>query len=173
MGITSGDQGELCVLNDIRFFDLTAQRWVAHSPCSFSAQPPSPRYAHISSVSASKLFIIGGQGLDNVCNDDIHVYDLASRDWVLQRRHPLQCSTYRGIAVTAQNHVEQTRGPRPPKSATKSARLDFTLPESLIHLPYSTEPTDEHPSDIIVFNNHSVCRFFLTCFLLLIPLHLV
>jgi leucine-zipper-like transcriptional regulator 1 len=165
--LSTSNQGKSRALNDIQFFDLIDQRWVAYSPCSSSVQIPSPRYAHISSVSASKLFIIGGKGLDNVGKDDIHVYDLALRDWVLQRTHPLQCDTCRSLVVTTQGHVEPAAGPRPPTSTTiaELERVDVTLPESLIHLPYSTEPTDDNPSDIIVLNNDDVCWFLaLLCF---------
>ncbi|PFH53891.1 hypothetical protein AMATHDRAFT_136348 [Amanita thiersii Skay4041] len=167
---------ELCVLNDVHFFDLAARRWVA-----LPSPPPLPhgseyllpraRYAHLSAVTADRLFIIGGQDFYNTWLDDVCVYDLYAKTWVQRRDYPRHCGTYRSVAVASgmtvrlpQDDVRASRasftlgnpGTRfrsdkndsPPKD-------DFTLSESLVHLPYSSLPSEDHPSDIYLYSNYN------------------
>ncbi|KAG6830263.1 hypothetical protein H0H87_008653 [Tephrocybe sp. NHM501043] len=94
---------ELCVLDDIHFFDITTRRWLP-APQGLSALSPvllpPARYAHLSSVTADRLFIIGGQDFNNKWIDDVCVYDLVSRSWVLRRDYPRQCGMHRSFAIT-------------------------------------------------------------------------
>ena len=88
---------ELLVLSDVRFFDLRANRWMSSSWSTnqLGEQPvaPKPRYAHLSSISGSRLFVIGGQDLNNVWLDDVYVYDLHRRGWVSAHDYPRHCGT--------------------------------------------------------------------------------
>ncbi|KAG6897756.1 hypothetical protein C0992_011425 [Termitomyces sp. T32_za158] len=63
---------DLCVLNDVRFFDITTRHWLPASQSIPVPEQLSPRarYAHLSSVSAGRLFIIGGQDFNNTWLDD-------------------------------------------------------------------------------------------------------
>ncbi|OBZ71369.1 Protein ral2 [Grifola frondosa] len=64
----SDNPEDLCVLNDVRMFDLNTKHWLPSVPIpSDSSLVPNARYAHLSSVTADRLFVIGGQDLANVC----------------------------------------------------------------------------------------------------------
>lgn len=178
MGSTpnSSNPEDLCVLNDVRFFDLSIMHWLpASSTNSSSAESsaetliPKPRYAHLSSVSADRLFIIGGQDLSNVWLDDIYVYDLLGRAWVQRRNFPHHCGTYRSVAVSANQRVRLPQeevlstdatmlgspGARfRPEKSSPSAQV-FTSPDSFVHMPYSAPPTDDFPNDIYLYSNYN------------------
>jgi leucine-zipper-like transcriptional regulator 1 len=165
---------ELCVLNDVRFFDLVTQHWLPDVQSSVPASDsltPRARYAHLSSVTADRLFIIGGQDFNNTWLDDVCVYDLVGKAWVQRRDYPRHCGTYRSVAVSSTTAVRlpqeeirnsqsaSTLGPPgqrfgpdmdPPPSP------EFTPTESLIHQPYSAPPSDDHPSDIYLYSNYNV-----------------
>ncbi|KAF5382645.1 hypothetical protein D9615_002796 [Tricholomella constricta] len=163
---------ELCVLNDVRFFDITSRHWLP------ATQPPVPvpesllpraRYAHLSSVTADRLFIIGGQDFNNTWLDDVCVYDLVANTWVQRRDYPRHCGTYRSVAVSSNiavrlpqeemrnSYSASTLGPPGqrfgPDSSTPAT--EFTPTESLIHLPYSAPPSEDHPSDIFLYSNYN------------------
>ncbi|EIW80993.1 galactose oxidase [Coniophora puteana RWD-64-598 SS2] len=172
----SDNPEDLRVLNDVRFFDLASMRWLSSSYSSVSyADPntealiPKPRYAHLSSITANRLFIIGGQDLSNIWLDDVHVYDLVQKVWVQRRNFPHHCGTYRSVAVSAAQRVRlpqeehraaetnSTLGPpgtrfKSDKSSPTSSK-EFTPSESLVHVPYSAPPTDDYPNDIYLYSN--------------------
>ena len=176
----SDNPEDLCVLNDVRLFDLTTGHWVPSSLTSGESSPPSfvpnARYAHLSSVSADRLFIIGGQDLANVWLDDVYIYDLLQRAWIQRREYSRHCGTYRSVAVTADMRVrlpqEEMRtgqampsslgpaGTRFKTSTNAPPSSPVTGPESLVHLPYSASPTDEYPCDIFLFSNYNVRHSF-------------
>jgi hypothetical protein len=165
---------ELCVLNDVRFFDLSSRRWVPASQSSPSASDtltPRGRYAHLSSVTADRLFIIGGQDFDNISLDDICVYDLLKKTWIQRRDYPHRCNTYHSAAVASHTSVRLPQGealtslssklllPRQHVGPDASFQLpppEMTPTESLIHLPYSAPPSQDHPSDIYLYSNNNV-----------------
>lgn len=164
---------DLCVLNDVRFYDIPARRWVQPS-WSLNENPiiplPKPRYAHLSSVSGDRLFIIGGQDLDSVWLDDVYIYDLKARTWVLKRDYPRHCGTYRSVAVSADlrvhlpheedRHSSPSPG-RPLFRAGKSpspAPTSLTSRDTLIHLPYSTQSTEDFPNEIFLYSNYNVSK---------------
>ncbi|KAF9241192.1 hypothetical protein BU15DRAFT_87401 [Melanogaster broomeanus] len=171
----SSNPEDLCVLNDIRFLDLSTMRWLAASSTNgidttTEALVPKPRYAHLSSVTSDRLFIIGGQDLSNVWLDDVHVYDLLGKAWVQRRTFPHHCGTYRSVAVSGNLRVrlphEELRatdntallgspGARFRSDKTSPSSQEFTPTESLIHLPYSAAPTDDFPNDIYLYSNYN------------------
>ncbi|KAI0781973.1 galactose oxidase [Abortiporus biennis] len=168
----SDNPEDLCVLNDVRLFDLSTRRWLPSPSSSGEASPsliPKARYAHLSSVTADRLFIIGGQDLNNVWLDDIHVFDLAAKKWVNRRDYPRHCGTYRSVAVTSSMRVrypqEENRTAQSAKLGPPGARFstdnnpvnteNITTPDSFIHLPYSMPPTEEYPCDIFLFSNYN------------------
>ncbi|KAH7928465.1 galactose oxidase [Leucogyrophana mollusca] len=173
----SNNPEDLCVLNDVRIFDLSSMRWLPASltngaalDSNAEALVPKPRYAHLSSITSDRLFIIGGQDLSNIWLDDVYVYDLLGKAWVQRRNFPHHCGTYRSIAVSANLRVrlpqEEIRAADttsmlgPPGArfradkATPSSQ-EFTPSESLAHLPYSTAPTDDFPNDIYLYSNYN------------------
>ncbi len=164
----SDNPEDLCVLNDVRLFDLATNKWTPAPHNSPSPLVPKARYAHLSSITSNRLFIIGGQDLNNVWLDDIHVYDLLSRKWVQRRDYPRHCGTYRSVAVTATKRVrlpqeEGRRSSQPNQAGTRFSvdknappAPDVTSSDSLTHLPYSTDPTDEYPCDVFLFSNYNV-----------------
>lgn len=195
----SPNPDELCVLNDVRFYNFSSGHWLL-GPHSFSSIPtvafpssnntttslpdppsssepnpflPRARYAHLSSVTADRLFIIGGQDFYNTWLDDVCVFDLASKKWVQRRDYPRHCGTYRSVAVCSNITVRSpqdemqaslessTMGPagsrfKLPNTAPGSSK-EVTSSESLTHLPYSVAPTEDCPSDIYLYSNYNVC----------------
>jgi hypothetical protein len=167
----SNNPDEHCVLNDVRFYDLSTKHWLPASPASSLPGPFSPRsrYAHLSSVTADRLFIIGGQDFFNTWLDDICVFDLVSQSWVQRRDYPRHCGTYRSLAVSSTTVVRSPQDEsnssltlgaagsrfntsKPPSTPSD----DITSSESLIHLPYSVTPTEDHPCDIYLYSNYNV-----------------
>ncbi|KAI9465536.1 hypothetical protein BJY52DRAFT_1244565 [Lactarius psammicola] len=164
------DEGteDLCVLNDVCFYDIPARRWMPPS-WSLKENPliplPKPRYAHLSSVSGDRLFIIGGQDLDSVWLDDVYIYDLPARTWVLRRDYPRHCGTYRSVAVSADLRVhlpqEMSRNHSPPGQPLFRtgqqilAPTSLTSRDTLIHLPYSAQSTDDFPNEIYLYSNYN------------------
>ena len=181
----SPNPDELCVLNDVRFFDLSTRHWLPSSllpiPVSDSLVPRA-RYAHLSSVTADRLFIIGGQDFYNTWLDDVCVYDLLGKAWVQRREYPRHCGTYRSVAVSSNMTVrlpaEELRASQtpstlgPPGTRFSSGKIpanspECTSPESLVHSPYTAHPTEDHPSDIFLYSNYNVCLLF--CYSFLFP----
>jgi len=161
----SPNPDELCVLNDVRFFDLNTRHWLPTSQFPAVASDafiPRARYAHLSSVTSDQLFIIGGQDFFNTWLDDICVYDLLAKTWVERRDYPRHCGTYRSVAVSSNLRVRLPQ--EEARSSHTSARFrdtptptaDSTSTESLIHLPYSAAPTEDYPSDIYLYSNYNV-----------------
>jgi hypothetical protein len=175
--LDSGSHEDLRVLNDVRFFNLATKRWLPAAmtnsapelPADFRV--PKARYAHLSSVTADRLFIIGGQDLSNIWLDDVHVYDLVGKKWVERRSYPRHVGTYRSIAVAADQRVRlpqeelrasqsaSTLGPPGTRFRTDNVPLsspEFTQTESLMYLPYSASATDNYPNDIYLYSNYNV-----------------
>ncbi|KAL0069864.1 hypothetical protein AAF712_003134 [Marasmius tenuissimus] len=167
----SHNPDDLCVLNDVRFFDLATRHWI---PASQFPTPvsetfvPRARYAHLSSVTADRLFIIGGQDFFNTWLDDICVYDLLGKTWVQRRDYPRHCGTYRSVAVASNLCVRRPQDEKrdPSKLGAPGTRFrqsnsstptqaEFTPTDSLVHLPYSTVPTEDFPSDIYLYSNYN------------------
>ncbi|KAG8855046.1 hypothetical protein FRB96_007241 [Tulasnella sp. 330] len=177
----SSSSEDLCVLNDVRFFDLKEKRWLPYPPSSAPTPLPSnliprARYAHLSSVTSDRLFIIGGQDMTNVWLDDIHVYDLRARAWIQRHEYPRHCGTYRSVAVAGRQRVrlpQEEKVPNsmgllgPPGSRFKPdgggnataipppTNQIVTDSESLVHLSYSAEPTPDFPCDILLYSNYN------------------
>ncbi|EGN98354.1 hypothetical protein SERLA73DRAFT_56632 [Serpula lacrymans var. lacrymans S7.3] len=173
----SNNPEDLCVLNDVRFLDLSTMHWLpasysngATSDSNAEGLVPKPRYAHLSSITADRMFIIGGQDLSNIWLDDVYVYDLLGKAWVEHRDFPHHCGTYRSVAVSADLRVrlprdeirasDSTSTLGPPGTRFKADKIpsssqEFTSSESLVHLPYSTLPTDDYPNDIYLYSNYN------------------
>jgi len=174
--LDSGSHEDLRVLNDVRFFSLASRRWLPAVLTNIASDPadlrvPKARYAHLSSVTADRLFIIGGQDLSNIWLDDVHVYDLLRKTWIERRNYPRHVGTYRSIAVAADKLVrlpqEELRASQststlgPPGTRFRSDNVSpspaqFTQTESLVHLPYTAPATDEYPNDIYLYSNYNV-----------------
>lgn len=164
---------ELSVLNDVRMFDIAARRWLPAKPVmtagSDASLVPRARYAHLSSVTSNQLFIIGGQDFFNTWLDDVCAYDLSTGVWVQRRDYPRHCGTYRSVAVSSDQVV---RLPKEQPGAFGAVGPTFHLdptfareqPSSsnLTHLPYSSQPTEEHPAEIFLYSNYNVS--LLVCF---------
>lgn len=178
----SDNPEDLCVLNDVRLFDLTTKHWLPSSATSGESSSqtsfiPNPRYAHLSSVTSDRLFIIGGQDLNNIWLDEIYIYDLMTKAWVHRRDYARHCGTYRSVVVTAEQRIrlpqDELRRPEPSPSKLGPPGTRFKLdksapptpmatpPESFVHLPYSAPPTDEYPCDIYLFSNYNVSDLIL------------
>jgi len=166
----STNPDEHCVLNDVRFYNLSTRHWLPASPPLLTPGPSTPRarYAHLSSVTADRLFIIGGQDFFNTWLDDVCVFDLVSQIWVQRRDYPRHCGTYRSVAVSSTTVVRSSQDEQASDSSSilgpagnrfKSSKPpsdDITSSESLIHLPYSVAPTEDHPCDIYLYSNYNV-----------------
>ena len=192
MGYASKNSDSLCVLNDVRLFSLTENRWIpaadtnpipadasSSSPGSpivpYALDPliPRPRYAHLSSITASRLFIIGGQDMSNNWLDDVHVFDLVKMGWVERRDYPRHCGTYRSVAVASdvvvrdpvREGIPTRRGESMFANVTKAtAPSDTMMPphptqgssDQLVFVPYSDTPSLGHPAEIHLYSNFNV-----------------
>ena len=166
----SNNPDEHCVLNDVRFYDLSTKHWLPASAASLipGLFSPRSRYAHLSSVTGDRLFIIGGQDFFNTWLDDVCIFDLVSQSWVQRRDYPRHCGTYRSLAVSSttvvrspqdESHSSLTLGPAGSRFKPSKPPIppdDITSSESLIHLPYSVPPTEDHPCDIYLYSNYNV-----------------
>jgi len=104
MGPTSvlkadGQPQELAVFDDVKVLDLELLQW-RHVHIPTSEHSPKPRYAHLSSISGSKLVIIGGQDITNQYVEQVSVLDLESWQWVTSLTFNRHCGSYRSIAVS-------------------------------------------------------------------------
>ena len=162
---------ELCVLNDVRFFDIATRHWLPPSGLAIPEHmAPRARYAQLSSVTGDRLFIIGGQDFYNTWLDDVCVYDLLAKTWSERRDYQRHCGSYRSIAVSSDQCVrfpdEEIRASKVPsplglagtrfKVPGAPPTEDATPSKSLTNLPYSAPPNDEHPSDIYLYSNYNV-----------------
>ena len=172
MGYKAGAQtvDDYCVLDDMHYFDIAAQRWLPYvQPIEVTDEfIPRARYAHLSAVTGDRLYVIGGQDLSNVWLDEIHILDLNSQQWIHRSRYTRHCGTYRSVLVSSPARVrnpqqEQVQLPGPVGARFREANrppspdsLQCTPSESLQHLPYSADPTEEFPSDILLYSNYNV-----------------
>ncbi|CAG8738000.1 12472_t:CDS:1, partial [Acaulospora morrowiae] len=100
----SKSSDSLCVLDDICIFDLETSSW-RYPEIVQSDFSPRPRYAHLASVTANKLVVIGGQDMTNYYIEEINVFDLNEMKWTLSRSFEKHCGAYRSVAVSSINHT--------------------------------------------------------------------
>lgn len=174
---------DLCVLDDVRLFDLSTHSWLPAQETNSQgpSQPldsteyqdplvPRARYAHLSSITGDRLFIIGGQDFFNVWLDDVCVFDLQQKLWVLRQDYPRHCGTYRSVAVSAsmcvrnpqqdeaRHNISASLGPSGTRfmgDKTGQPVQGVTPSDGLVHLPYSVQATRENPSDIFLYSNYN------------------
>ncbi|UZJ56221.1 hypothetical protein CBS101457_005541 [Exobasidium rhododendri] len=103
MGYVQGSDSELCVLNEVVAFDLATQKWdhVFGKGEVGGDFTPEARYAHLSSVTANSLVVIGGQDMANHYVETINVFDLEERKWNATQRFGKQRGSYRSLAIGA------------------------------------------------------------------------
>lgn len=199
--ISSGSPESQSVLADVRFFSLEERRWLDPSlstptlstalDASYSMDrsnsiAPKPRFAHLSTITSDKLFILGGQDMVNEWLDDIHVFNLASKQWIAHVQYPRNCGTYRSAVVAPALVVrdpasEGTPTKRPENmfasvkrpahqgsSPTDASSIMAPHPlqansDQLVHMPYSTEPTAEYPAHLYIYSNWNVSTGICFC----------
>ncbi|KAF9575273.1 hypothetical protein EC968_003625 [Mortierella alpina] len=98
-----GQPQDLVVFDDIKILDLELLQW-RQVQIPSSPHAPKPRYAHLSSISGSKLVIVGGQDINNQYIEEICVLDLDSLQWVASMDFEKHCGSYRSIAVSGSGH---------------------------------------------------------------------
>lgn len=104
-GGTTGGDG-LCVLDDVVMYDVERDRWFIPSLSNLpQATMPRPRYAHLSSITAGRLAIIGGQDMSNNYITEINVLDMHDWTWVSSRPFDKHCGAYRSVAVSSAAHT--------------------------------------------------------------------
>ncbi|KAJ7603822.1 hypothetical protein FB45DRAFT_770234 [Roridomyces roridus] len=151
-----GSPDEYRVLNDIRLFDIESLHWL--QPSRFRTPEsllPQARYAHLASVTADRLFIIGGQDYYNIWLTDVCVYDLITQTWSETRDHPVHCGSYRSIAVSSSQVVRFPEVELPDgRDSPVLCQGDLSSP-SLVHLLYSAAPDNDYPSNIYLYSNRN------------------
>ncbi|KAF8318456.1 galactose oxidase, partial [Clavulina sp. PMI_390] len=183
LGISSTPNGDAqSILSDVRFFSLAERRWLEPFPSPDHMESeksasfvPRPRFAHLSTVASSKLFILGGQDMVNEWLDDIHVYDLGTKQWISHVPYPRNCGTYRSAVVApelvvrdpAAEGVPTTRppsyfadlqgssnhGPTPDSSSVMAPHPLHANSDKLVHMPYSAEPSPHFPAHLYIYSN--------------------
>ncbi|CAG8446377.1 5865_t:CDS:1 [Diversispora eburnea] len=104
MGYSRTSNDGLCVLDDVSIFDLETYTW-KHPEIISSNFSPRPRYAHLASVTANKLVVVGGQDMSNFYIEEINVLDLEEMTWTSSRPFEKHCGAYRSVAVSSFNHT--------------------------------------------------------------------
>lgn len=150
----------LCVLDQVIAFDLTTRQWdfdfTEHAEASSDPPPhfkPAPRYAHLSSVSADSLIVIGGQDVANQYVDQINVLDLNTRQWIASTTFQRQCGSYRSLAISSPLAVQPGRRPDELVSALTGEAKGNTTPrqspatlgslaDSLAHMSINSSSAD-------------------------------
>ncbi|KZT43766.1 galactose oxidase [Sistotremastrum suecicum HHB10207 ss-3] len=166
MGYLDEASEELCVLADLRMFDLNTRSWIpAEDNTAFPNDRtdfiPRARYAHLSAVTANRFFLVGGQDLSNLWLDDIHVFDLETRQWVQRHEYPKHCGTYRSAAVSAPQRVRTAYPGIGPGANTSSLGLRFRPDNAnnpstdLLCLPYTESATAEDTDQIFLYSNYN------------------
>lgn len=139
MANTESDASELCVLSDIRLFSLKTLSWLPPMPVQTASaeqsvdgnEVPKPRgrYAHLSSVTSSMLYIIGGQDFFNDWLDDIHVFDLRTSTWIMWEPYERRWGAYRSVAICATKRVRDPSDEAKVIAATQAVGGISTSPE--------------------------------------------
>lgn len=89
---------ELTTLDDLVFLDIKSLAW--EYPNLTNQPIPSPRYAHISTLVNDRLFILGGQDIENNYLTDISIFDCRKRAWCEPiSTQQFQYGAYRSAAV--------------------------------------------------------------------------
>ncbi|KAG0343217.1 hypothetical protein BG004_005430, partial [Podila humilis] len=96
---SAAEAQDLIVFDDIKVLDLELMQW-RQVRIPSSPHAPKPRYAHLSSISGSKLVIMGGQDIANQYIEEVCVLDLDSWQWVNSMPFEKHCGSYRSIAVS-------------------------------------------------------------------------
>ncbi|TNY22053.1 hypothetical protein DMC30DRAFT_173860 [Rhodotorula diobovata] len=153
-----GAGGRLETLDELVIFDTKSRTWSFPSPSLASGvSRPSPRYAHLSVVTAvasrpspgfrepsrhsSRLVVIGGQDYENNYLPDLAVLDLEAMEWVAEAPYPRKAGTYRSVAASAAVSIV----PREERMAS-----DGTV---LVHSAHSVEPTEDREEPVWVYSN--------------------
>ncbi|KAF9292101.1 hypothetical protein BGZ68_000088 [Mortierella alpina] len=71
---------------------LRQPSWTQHQQNPFQYHIPRPRYGHVASLTGDHMIIIGGQGQDGDCIQEISVLDLGRRVWLSGGEYHNQCS---------------------------------------------------------------------------------
>jgi len=162
MGYGKENDSELCVLNEVIAFDLSKQQWDLDFQGGSSATKeglfPQPRYAHLSSITAHSLVIIGGQDMGNHYVESINVFDMQKREWVVAETFPKQRGSYRSLAVGPAWIVdEKLTGAA--RKATDSDTLSLPSTSNINLLPTSRKQYDEKGKErrlpIYVYTNYN------------------
>ncbi|KAI7816181.1 hypothetical protein BC939DRAFT_404168, partial [Gamsiella multidivaricata] len=133
-----GQQQDLVVFDDIKVLDLELLQW-RQVRIPSSPHAPKPRYAHLSSISGSKLAVIGGQDIGNQYIEEINVLDLDSWQWVASMPFDKHCGSYRSIAVSGSG-----QGSPPSENRSSIYRLSHIMTSTPVQ-------QEEHP--IYLYSN--------------------
>ncbi|BFZ55375.1 hypothetical protein PYCC9005_002415 [Savitreella phatthalungensis] len=90
------------VLDDISIFDTISCTWTTiKRPSLQTSLWAQPRYAHLSTTSADKLIVVGGQDLANDYLQDIAIFDLHDLVWTSITPADLNCGSYRAFLTSS------------------------------------------------------------------------
>lgn len=102
MSVLPDTVDSLCILDDIAIFDTKRRTWsIDNKFTTESERRPKPRYAHLSTISAGRLIIAGGQELKNDYLEDAAIFDLHNRTWIGTYPISKQCGAYRSMMVSS------------------------------------------------------------------------
>ncbi|ORX45126.1 galactose oxidase, partial [Hesseltinella vesiculosa] len=109
MGYSRQSADGLCVLDDVAIFNINTMTWKqpAIQPSLFA---PRPRYAHLATISAGQLLVVGGQDMNNGYLSESNVLDLESLEWVKATTFEQHVGAYRSVAVATPSEVLHLSG---------------------------------------------------------------
>lgn len=164
---TSEKESELCVLSEVVAFDLATQQWdfnFSNNEGTVSNQDnflPEPRYAHLSSITANSLVIIGGQDMNNRYIESINVFDLQKKTWIISQPFEKLRGSYRSLAIGPKFVVDNHQLDLSSRQQyDKSKDESFPLASSNINLlPTSRKSVDKRGKEnrlpIYVYTNYN------------------
>lgn len=177
MGYTQGSDSELCVVNEVVAFDLQKREWdlnfasdanhvVPAGPEGEEEEDfmlPEARYAHLSSITADSLVIIGGQDMANQYVEEINVLNLRTKRWVIRQAFPKQRGSYRSLAVEPLWTVEDGelggQEVRAGQSASTDPQASLLSPNNIHLLPISSRKSLQDgtpkPLPVYVYTNYN------------------
>ncbi|KAH8825301.1 galactose oxidase [Flagelloscypha sp. PMI_526] len=161
-------------LDDIQFFHLPSRRWQTQQlpPRSSDVFKPHARYAHISSISGDTLYIFGGQDIHDQWFDEIIVYSLSTRSWIVQHGYPMHIGRYRSTVASFPLSVEFPDTEDDTDSDIAGGTRRRQSAKKLVHLPYTKRHTSADPPAAYLFTNINGADKQLRRYLhTLVPLH--
>ncbi|KAF9958420.1 hypothetical protein BGZ72_000408 [Mortierella alpina] len=124
---------------------LRQSSWAQHQHNPFQYHTPRPRYGHVASLTGDHMIVIGGQGHDDECIQEISVLDLGRRVWLSGGEYHGQCTRCLSTVAGAEERPMARRRRRYLDRVAGEHAQDVGSPSAL---KSSSDSTPSSPSNI-------------------------